>query len=151
MIARRSLHRTVFVAAGAYNLVWGLVSVVYPRWFYRLTGAPSARVEVFSALGMVVGLYGLLYLEVARSPDRGWPIAAVGLVGKTLGPIGVLVVVLRGSWPAPTLLVCLTNDFIWWFPFALYLIDAWPLFRADVAGRSRVSFSTDLNAPRTSR
>jgi hypothetical protein len=114
MIARRSLHRTVFVAAGAYNLVWGLVSVVYPRWFYRLTGAPSARVEVFSALGMVVGLYGLL-------------------------------------WPAPTLLVCLTNDFIWWFPFALYLIDAWPLFRADVAGRSRVSFSTDLNAPRTSR
>ncbi len=39
---------------------------------------------------MVVGLYGLLYLEVARVPERGWLLAAVGLLGKVLGPIGLV-------------------------------------------------------------
>ena len=38
---------------------------------------------------MVIGLYGLIYLEVARAPERGWPLAAVGLTGKVLGPIGL--------------------------------------------------------------
>ena len=41
---------------------------------------------VFACLGMVVGLYGVLYFEVARDPERGWLIAAVGLAGKILGP-----------------------------------------------------------------
>ncbi len=27
--------------------------------------------------------------------------------------------------------LCLTNDFIWWIPFALYLRDAWPAFTGD--------------------
>jgi hypothetical protein len=141
MIPRRRLHRAVFVAAGAYNLAWGCVSAVYPRWFYRLTGDSAAeRVEVFAALGMVVGLYGLVYFEVARVPERGWPLAAAGLLGKLLGPSGVFVLVARGSWPSATLLVCVTNDFIWWIPFALYLIDAWPQFRVDLTGAaSRVT------------
>jgi len=30
MIARRSLHRTVFVAAGIYNMAWGLWSIADP-------------------------------------------------------------------------------------------------------------------------
>jgi hypothetical protein len=37
----------------------------------------------------------------------------------------------RGSWPLSALILCFTNDFIWWIPFALYLYDAWPMFRAE--------------------
>jgi hypothetical protein len=81
---------------------------------------------------MVVGLYGVLYLEVARRPERGWLIAAVGLTGKVLGPIGLAGLLLSGEWPPATLVLCLTNDFIWWVPFGLYLWDAWPWFREDV-------------------
>jgi hypothetical protein len=44
--------------------------------------------QVFACLGMVIGLYGVLYLEVARVPERGWVLAAVGLTGKVLGPLG---------------------------------------------------------------
>jgi hypothetical protein len=80
---------------------------------------------------MVVGLYGILYLEVARVPERGWLIAAVGLVGKILGPIGLLRLVWSGAWPPATFVMCLTNDLLWWAPFALYLHDAWPAFRRD--------------------
>ena len=38
----------------------------------------------------------------------------------------------QGAWPAATLVLCITNDFIWWNPFGLYLRDAWPEFRRSV-------------------
>ena len=82
--------------------------------------------EIFACLGMVVGLYGILYFEVARVPERGWLVAAVGLLGKVLGPIGWLRLVWNEQWPRTTFILCLTNDLIWWLPFALYLYDAWP-------------------------
>ena len=84
---------------------------------------------------MVVGLYGILYLEVTRVPERGWLIAAVGLTGKILGPIGLLVEIAHGTWPPATLILCVTNDFIWWLPFALYLRDAWPYYRGQLTVR----------------
>src|SRR6476620_389394 len=104
---------------------------------------PSNYPALFACLGMVVGLYGILYLDVARAPERGWLIAAVGLTGKILGPIGMLWQIWSGSWPASALVLCLTNDFIWWMPFALYLHDAWPLFRADTL---RHSATTDYES-----
>ena len=80
---------------------------------------------------MVIGLYGILYLEVARVPERGWLLAAVGLLGKVLGPIGLARLIWTGEWPLSTLILCVTNDFIWWVPFSIYLYDAWPFFRRD--------------------
>ena len=121
---RRGWHRVVFAAAGIYNLVWGLWSIVDPQWFFRFTGLPlSNQPAIFACLGMVVGLYGVLYLDVARVPERGWLIAAVGLTGKVLGPVGMFWLIATGAWPASALVLCVTNDFIWWIPFGLYLRD----------------------------
>lgn len=88
--------------------------------------------EVFACLGMVVGLYGFLYLEVARDPEKGWPLAAVGLVGKLLGPIGLLWLIWSVAWPVAAAILYLTNDVIWWIPFGLYLYDSWPGFRQEI-------------------
>jgi hypothetical protein len=127
MIARRRFHRVVFLAAGIYNLGWGVFSAVDPQWLFRFADMPLANYpEIFACLGMVIGLYGILYLEVARVPESGWLLAAVGLLGKLLGPIGWLTLVGSGRWPLQTLVLCLTNDVIWWIPFGLYLYDAWP-------------------------
>lgn len=132
-IPRARLHRTTFTAAGAYNIVWGLWTLADPQWFFRLTRMPlSNHPAIFACLGMVVGLYGILYLEVARRPERGWVVAAVGLAGKVLGPIGMVWLIWTDTWPRAAGLLCITNDLIWWLPFALYLRDAWPAFRADV-------------------
>ena len=79
---------------------------------------------------MVVGLYGIIYFEVARAPERGWLLAAVGLLGKILGPLGLARLIWIGAWPQSTMVLCLTNDLIWWIPFSLYLYDAWPMFVA---------------------
>lgn len=131
-LPRRSLHRRVFVAAGVYNIAWGIYSSLDPQWLFRFARMPPLNhPEIFACLAMVIGLYGILYLEVARVPERGWLLAAVGLAGKVLGPIGLGVMIATGRWPWQSIVLCLTNDFLWWIPFGLYLRDAWPHFRRD--------------------
>ena len=130
---RRRLHQITFILAGLYNIAWGLFTAVWPQWLFQFARMPLAKYpEIFACLGMVVGLYGLVYLEVARVPERGWPLAAVGLLGKVLGPLGLARLLLTGQWPPATFVLCLTNDLIWWLPFALYLRDAWPHYRANL-------------------
>jgi small multidrug resistance pump len=74
-------------------------------------------------------LIRVLYLEVARRPADGFAVAAVGLTGKVLGPLGWLWLYLSGQWPLASGVLILTNDLVWWLPFGLYLRDAWPTWR----------------------
>jgi hypothetical protein len=135
VIPRRRWHRAVFVAAGVYNIGWGIYSALDPQWLFRFAGMPLANhPQIFACLGMVIGLYGVLYLEVARVPERGFLLAAVGLAGKLLGPIGLVSLLWTGAWPLAAGVLCLTNDLIWWLPFGLYLRDAWPFFRVELCG-----------------
>ncbi len=129
MIPRRRVYRAVFLAAGLYNILWGLCSALDPQWLFRFAGLPLLNhPAVFSCLAMVIGLYGILYFEVARRPENGWLTVAVGLAGKVLGPIGLAVLICKGLWPRSTMILCLTNDLIWWLPFGFYLTDAWSFF-----------------------
>lgn len=129
-IPRWRWHRRVFLAAGVYNICWGLFAAAEPQWLFRFSGMPELNhPQIYSCLGMVIGLYGLLYLEVARMPARGWLLAAVGLAGKILGPMGMFYLIYQGIWPLRAAILCLTNDLIWWIPFAVYLCDSWKPFR----------------------
>ena len=133
MLARHSFHRFAFIAAGLYNIRWGVFSVADPQWLFRFAGMPlQNHPQIFACLGMVVGLYGIVYLEVARIPERGWVLAGVGLLGKLLGPIGLAKLIWSEAWPVRTVILCLTNDLIWWIPFGLYLYDALPAFRREI-------------------
>lgn len=132
-LARRNLHRSTFALAGVYNGLWGLYAVVDPQWLFMYAGmAPMNHPEVFRTLGMVLALYGVLYLDVAREPADGWLVAAVGLAGKVLGPLGFAWLVSTGRWPLSSAVLVFTNDLVWWLPFGLYLHDAWPQFRGDL-------------------
>ena len=113
------------MSAGIYNFGFGLVSAVDPQWFFRLSGLPPINhPAIFACLGMVVGLYGILYFEVARHPERGRLIAGVGLLGKILGPGGMAYLIMNGAWPTSAVILIVGNDLIWWIPFGLYLHDA---------------------------
>ncbi|MBA4017880.1 MAG: hypothetical protein C0483_11950 [Pirellula sp.] len=138
MMPRRRLHQATFVLAGIYNLIWGAYSALDPQWLFRFAEMPPANYpEIFACLGMVVGLYGIIYFEVARRPEHGALLAAVGLLGKVLGPIGLAKLLWTGQWPPATLVLCLTNDFIWWAPFAWYLYDVRSYARTIAAKPSR--------------
>lgn len=133
--------RGTFIVAGVYNVLWGLYAAVDPQWFFRFSELePLNHPEIFACLGMVIGLYGILYLEVARRPERGFLIAAIGLAGKVLGPLGLAVLIGTGQWPPRSIVLCLTNDLVWWIPFSIYLVKAWPAFARDIlAGRDESS------------
>src|SRR5437667_11107592 len=108
MVSRRNFHRAVFLIAGIYNILWGIYSALNPQWLFRFVGLPLLNhPAVFSCLAMVVGLYGVLYLEVARRPEQGWLIAAVGLAGKVLGPICLALLISRCMCLHSTLVILL--------------------------------------------
>ncbi|MEN3307086.1 MAG: hypothetical protein V7603_3288 [Micromonosporaceae bacterium] len=68
---RRRLHRATFVAAGAYNIVWGCYAVLDPQWFFRLT--PAAAVGL---TGKILGPLGLAWLIATGV----WPTSTVVIV-----------------------------------------------------------------------
>lgn len=124
LFPHQRFHGWAFALAGAYNILWGLYSAWDPQWLFRFAGmTPLNHPEIFSCLAMVVGIYGILYWDVARRPEQGGLIAAVGLLGKLLGPLGAYWLILQGQWPLKALVLCVGNDFIWWIPFAFYLRD----------------------------
>jgi len=133
---RRGLHRVTFALAAVYNVSWGIYAAIDPQWLFRFSGLPPMQhPAIFACLGMVIGVYGLLYADVARRPEAGVAVAAVGLLGKILGPSGLTVMIASGEWPLRTVVLCLPNDVIWWLPFTLYLWDARASVRIDTETR----------------
>lgn len=118
--------RTVLLTAGVYNIVWGGLAVVFPNTMFDWMGMPRPNYpQLWQCIGMIVGLYGLGYAIAAHDPVRHWPIVLVGLLGKVFGPLGMLQALWEGALPWVFALNCVTNDLIWWVPFALILRHAW--------------------------
>ena len=134
---RRKFHQVTFLLAGIYNILWGLWVSLDPNWLFRFAKMELPNYpEIFVCVGMVVGLYGVVYLEIARRPERGFLLALVGFVGKILGPIGAIYYVSIGKWTFNALIMNLTNDFIWLIPFAIYLFDSWKFYKQDLYERN---------------
>ena len=118
--ARRTLW-----AAAVYNLAFGAWAVLLPAQWFELGGMKvPEQLFVWQCVGMIVGVYGVGYACAAPRPLRHWPIVLVGLLGKILGPIGFLDAALRGDVPWRSGWLILTNDLVWWLPFAAMLRSA---------------------------
>jgi len=114
----------MFGLAAVYNVAFGIWACFWPgALFAKLEMAPPNYPSLWQCLSMVVGLYGLLYAYAAVRLDRAKLIIAVGLAGKILGPIGMFIAVRSGEWPLRAVTLIVFNDFIWWLPFALFLLD----------------------------
>ena len=112
-------------AAGIYNLLWGGAVVAFPGAMFTWAGMEPMRYpQVWQCVGMIVGVYGVGYLIAARAPRVHWLIVLVGLLGKILGPIGFGVALAAGVFTPAFSITILTNDIIWWIPFAMILWDA---------------------------
>lgn len=131
---------TVLRFAGIYNLLWGAAVILLPYALFDLTGAERPNYpQIWQCVGMVVGVYGVGYLIAARDPMRHWPIVFIGLLGKILGPIGFIMALAGGAFPLSFGLTIITNDLIWWAPFAMIL---WLAFRTEGGRRP----SNDIGA-----
>lgn len=118
--------RNVLRAAAFYNIGWGAWVVLFPNHYFELTGMdPVNHTAIWQGTGMIVGVYGLGYWWASYQPLVHWPIVAVGFLGKLFGPIGYLFNVLQGTIPPAFGYTLITNDLIWWIPFAGILYTAY--------------------------
>ena len=118
-------YRPWFYAAALYNLVWGVVNIIFPELFFRLVGmVPPSYPPLWQVVGMFVLVYAPAYWWAARFPARHRHLIVIGLLGKLLGPLGFVWSAWNGSLPLAFGWTLLTNDLIWWPTFALYLRDA---------------------------
>ena len=120
------LFRIVFALAGCYNIAFGAWVSIWPLQFFEICRIEPPRYpSIWACVGMVVGVYGFLYWYAAWRLDSGRPIIAVGLLGKVLGPIGMLFAI-NDEWPRRIAMVNVYNDLIWWLPFTLFLVRGTP-------------------------
>ena len=118
----------ILYLAAFYNIVWGALVVAWPLLAFRLAGMPSPNYpQLWQCIGMIIGTYGIGYAIAARDPIRHWPIVFVGFLGKILGPIGFFMAVRKGEIPLVASWTIVTNDLIWWIPFAWLLIQVFKL------------------------
>lgn len=118
--------KPVLRAAAVYNIVWGTFIVLFPLVLFRWAGMVLPNYpEIWQCVGMVVGVYGVGYWIAGSDPVRHWPIVLVGFLGKLFGPIGFLIAAVQGRLPWRAGWVNITNDLIWWIPFALILLHAY--------------------------
>lgn len=111
--------------AAIYNIAWGTWVIIFPNHIFDLSGIERPNYPgVWQCVGMIVGVYGIGYWIAAKDFVRHWAIVLVGLIGKVLGPIGFLQSALTGLLPWSWGFMILTNDLVWWVPFAgiLYLV-----------------------------
>lgn len=145
--ARRTLY-----AAAVYNLVWGVAVIFAPMALFHWAEMDEPRYpQIWQCVGMIVGVYGIGYWLAAADPFRHWPIVLVGLVGKILGPIGFLQAALAGSLPWKWGITILTNDLIWWVPFACILYQAFRHNTDSSRGNQPVSFEDAIEKFRSQR
>ncbi|HMO87409.1 MAG TPA: hypothetical protein PKC18_21060 [Lacipirellulaceae bacterium] len=117
---------TMLRVAAVYNLAWGAWVVLWPTAGFAWLGIePPNYPSLVQCIGMIVGVYGIGYWIAAADPGRHWPVVLVGLLGKIFGPIGFVWAASRGELPWAAGLTILTNDVVWWYPFAAVLAAAW--------------------------
>lgn len=115
-------YRPWFYAAALYNLLWGVLTALFPFWLFDLVGMPRPNyAPLWQVVGMFVLVYAPAYWWAARYPYRHRHLIVIGLLGKVLGPLGFVGSVALGQLPLAFGLTILTNDLVWWPAFFAFL------------------------------
>lgn len=119
-------QKVALLIASLQCLIWGLFIVLLPARSSAAYGLAQPPREIFlwQGTGLVIFLYGVGYLIAASDPYRHWAVILVGLLAKTLGPVGMIWSVWEEQVPVRVLLLLPVNDLIWWIPFSMILWQA---------------------------
>ncbi len=109
------------VLGGIHSILWGCFIILLPAPAAAAYGLSRTPTDLFlwQGTGLVIVLFGTGYLIAATDPLRHWAVVLIGLLAKVLGPIGMLIAVVRQEVSADVLWLLPVNDVIWWIPFAL--------------------------------
>lgn len=118
-------QRVTLLVAGLQCLIWGVFIVLWPTRSSLAYGFAQPPMELFlwQGTGLVIVLFGIGYVIAATNPLQHWVIVLLGLLGKSLGPIGMTWSVYHGDVSRKVLYLIPINDLIWLIPFALILLQ----------------------------
>lgn len=120
----RRWQRIALLVAGLQCLIWGVFIIVWPERSSLAYGfsRPPAEMFLWQGTGLVIVLFGLGYLIASDNPSQHWVIILIGLLSKSLGPIGMAWSVNQGDISSRVLYLIPINDLIWLMPFGLILL-----------------------------
>lgn len=108
--------------AGCYNLLAGLGMLVFYHEGYKLMGLVKPELMLpLQLVGMLVMLFGVGYLIVARNPVENRNVLLLGFLSKALGTLLGVGYVALGKIPPMFLVVLLFSDAIYLPPFLVIL------------------------------
>ena len=125
MDPRRARHyRLFFALAAAAGFGFAIWALLFPDSLLDLfqVGRSGPRI-LLAGLGIVDGLLALGYAFAAVRLERAYPFIAIGLAAKVIFPLGWLLAVAGGELTARTLTLVIFEEFVWWIPFAAFLLE----------------------------
>ena len=111
-----------FYAHSFYNLIWGLIVVLFPSTYFNLIGIPIPEyIALWQVVGMFVLVYSPGYYWIAKDPKGQYKLVIIAFLGTLFGPIGFAFSLMNGSLPLIFGLTIIANDLIWLPMFYFYL------------------------------
>lgn len=133
--------RFVLRFAAVFNLCAGANMVFLPELTYKLIGMKAPEIDFpIQLVGLLVGLFGVGYYQVARSPIEQRMLLRLGMWSKGLGSVLATYYVIRGHLPLRFVAVYFFADVIYLVPFWLILQ------RLDNLARVRASDETIIES-----
>jgi hypothetical protein len=108
--------------AGCYNLLAGLCLVVFYHEVFKTFVLPKPELLLFVQLsGVLIGLFGVGYLLVARNPVENRSVLLLGFFSKALGSVLAIRFFALGRVPWTFLVLLFFSDIIY-LPFFVIIL-----------------------------
>lgn len=109
------------ILSGLHSSLWGCFIILLPERSAVAYGLAAVPEDLFlwQGTGLMILLLGIGYFIASTNPVQHWAVVLIGLLAKTLGPIGMMIAVIRGDVPTDVLWLLPVNDVLWWVPFTI--------------------------------
>ncbi len=131
LVVPRPWMQYLLLAAGIYNILWGLIAFVRPNYFLTQLHIDFANSAMISkAVGFLEIVFGLAYLMASQKPFKHWLIIFVGFIVKLCIAIAYGYYMSRGLAPEQMKFMVIANDVIWLLPFGVILYRAFEHYQS---------------------
>ena len=121
-----SFFKAILYIAGAYHLLWAILAILFPEFFFTLAKIDlPTNFELWQLIGLYTGILGIGYLLAAANPIRHWRIVAMGFAIKLIISISFVNSFFHHTDNSIIFKMMVINHLIWLPLFAIILYNAY--------------------------
>jgi hypothetical protein len=142
--------RRLLNLVGGYNLLAGLTMMVFYHECFKFIGVPKPHLMLpVQLVGILVGLFGVGYLIVARNPVENRNLLVLGFWSKALGSSLGIGYVLLGKLPPVFLVILFFADIMYLPPFWIIMQRLKALAAGQSVDSEKSTARAGVSMPRT--